>query len=262
MSPDAFLHPNTAEQLKAALTLLDRHLADTMQACYLYGSATADGLQAHSDLDLMVVVNRTLTETERKALSLDLLSISVPRAEGGWRPLEVTVVCIQEVVPWRYPPCRELQFGEWLRDELLAGKVAPAVNDPDLAILITLVRQNGMALKGIDAEQLFAPVPQEDVYRAIRDILPDVVNGWDEDERHTVLALSRMWATLQTGRIMSKNAAADRLRPQVPEMYQPLLQLAADAYLGKVQDDWKSVRTLLKSFVDYAQKQIGHMAPA
>jgi hypothetical protein len=50
-----------------------------------------------------------------------LLALSAPpNAAGAARPLEVTVLVLTDVVPWRYPPHRELQFGEWLRDESLA----------------------------------------------------------------------------------------------------------------------------------------------
>ena len=54
-------------------------------------------------------------------------------AEHG-DPLELTVVARSEVVPWRYPARRELQFGEWLRHDILSGTFEPAVLDHDLAI--------------------------------------------------------------------------------------------------------------------------------
>lgn len=47
-----------------------------------------------------------------------------------------------EVKAWRYPPRREMQFGEWLRKDILIGIFEPAVLDIDLAILLTQARQH------------------------------------------------------------------------------------------------------------------------
>ncbi|MFK6421978.1 ANT(3'') family aminoglycoside nucleotidyltransferase, partial [Acinetobacter baumannii] len=34
---------------------------------------------------------------------------------------EVTIVVHDDIIPWRYPAKRELQFGEWQRNDILAG---------------------------------------------------------------------------------------------------------------------------------------------
>ena len=62
-----------------------------------------------------------------------------------------TVVARSEVVPWRYPARRELQFGEWLRHDILPERSEPAVLDHDLAILLTKARQHSLALLGPSA---------------------------------------------------------------------------------------------------------------
>lgn len=85
------------------------------------------------------------------------------------RPLEVTIVVRDEVVPWRYPPRRELQFGEWLRQDLQA--------DFAQALLDTLGLWNQPA-------------------------------DWQGDERNGVLALARIWFSASTGEIAPKDAAA------------------------------------------------------
>ena len=40
-----------------------------------------------------------------------------PGKDKTLRALEVTVIVYKEVVPWRYPAVRELQFGEWPRKD-------------------------------------------------------------------------------------------------------------------------------------------------
>jgi predicted nucleotidyltransferase len=72
--------------------VIERHLASTLQAIHLYGSAI-DGLKPHSDIDLLVTVSARPDESIRQALLLDLLTVSVlPGEEKTLRALEVTVI--------------------------------------------------------------------------------------------------------------------------------------------------------------------------
>src|SRR5690606_8834557 len=158
--------------------------------------AMQGGLKPTSDIDLLVTVAEEHDEGQRQTLLLELLDVSAPPGQSELlRPLEVTIVVGDDLRPWRYPARRELQFGEWLRDDLLAGIFEPAVVDPDLAILLTQARQHSLALLGPAAEDLFDPVPPGDFFTALADTLklwnspPD----WAGDERNVVLTLARIW---------------------------------------------------------------------
>lgn len=160
------------EQVSQACSVIERRLASTLQAIHLFGSAIDGGLKPHSDIDLLVTVHTPPDEIVRRALLSELLTVSAPPdSNGTWRPLEVTVVAHCEVVPWRYPARRELQFGEWLRQDLLSGIFEPAVPDADLAILLTMARQRSIALAGPTADALFQPVPGQDFSKALSDTL-------------------------------------------------------------------------------------------
>lgn len=189
-------------QVSSACSVIGRHLASSLQAIHLFGSAVDGGLKPHSDIDLLVTVSAPLTEAVRHALVKELLSVSAwPMTRESLRPLEVTVVVRDAVVPWRYPPSRELQFGEWLRGEMEAGHVQPAIVDPDLTILLAKARRHSICLLGAPATDLFDPVPRTDLARAFY----DTVLQWNEpadwrgDERTVVLALARIWFSLSTG---------------------------------------------------------------
>src|SRR5690606_18045245 len=108
------------------------------------------------------------------------------------RALEVTVLALPQVVPWRYPPRRELQFGEWLRADLLAGRFEAPVEDHDLAILLAQARLGSVALQGPEAAALFDPVPHADLVRALLDTVAQwrAPEDWAGDERNIVLALA------------------------------------------------------------------------
>lgn len=133
-----FFPAQVFKQLSHARAVIERHLAATLDTIHLFGSAIDGGLKPDSDIDLLVTVSAAPNDSLRQALMLDLLKVSSPPGDGGtWRPLELTVVARSEVVPWRYPARRELQFGEWLRHDILSGTFEPAVLDHDLAILLT-----------------------------------------------------------------------------------------------------------------------------
>src|SRR5262249_55693684 len=136
-------------QLSQTLDVIEHHLGSALLAVHLYGSALDGGLKPYSDIDLLVTVATAPDAATRQALMFDLLKISAPPGQNKTlRALEVTVVVRSNIVPWLHPARRELQFGEWLRDDIFAGRFEPAVIDPDLTILLTQARQHSIALTG------------------------------------------------------------------------------------------------------------------
>lgn len=109
---------------------------------------------------------------DKEKLMQDLLTISAPPGTSGpYRALEVTVVLHSQIVPWRFPPAREMQFGEWLRDDIRAGVFELAMVDADLSILLTRARRASVPLFGEPAEMLFNVIPFSDVLQTFRHIL-------------------------------------------------------------------------------------------
>ena len=245
-------------QLSQALDVIERHLESTLLAVHLYGSALDGGLKPHSDIDLLVTVAARLDEAVRRALLVDLLEVSAPPGESRvLRALEVTILVRSDVVPWRYPARRELQFGEWQRKDILAGIFEPATIDPDLAILLTKARRHSIALTGPAAEDCFDPVPESDLLKALTDTLklwnspPD----WAGDERNVVLTLSRIWYSAETGKVVSKDAAASWALERLPVQHQSVLLEARQAYLGQGKDCLASCADQLEAFVHFVKDE-------
>lgn len=130
-----------------ALKIVEELLGSEVVAVYLFGSAVIGGLHIDSDVDVLVVVNHSLTELTRRKLTDRLMLISGKIGNtDSVRPLEVTVINYGDVVPWRYPPKGEFIYGEWLRDEFEKGQIQEPTNDPDLAIVLAKVRKDSVTL--------------------------------------------------------------------------------------------------------------------
>lgn len=248
-----------SNQLSEVLSVIERHLESTLLAVHLYGSAVDGGLKPYSDIDLLVTVAVKLDETTRRALLNDLMEASAfPGESETLRAIEVTLVVHDDIIPWRYPAKRELQFGEWQRNDILAGIFEPAMIDIDLAILLTKAREHSVALVGPAAEEFFDPVPEQDLFEALRETLklwnsqPD----WAGDERNVVLTLSRIWYSTATGKIAPKDSAANWAIERVPVEHQSILFEAQQAYLGHGEDRLASRADQMTEFVFFLKGEI------
>ncbi|BDR99723.1 streptomycin 3''-adenylyltransferase (plasmid) [Proteus mirabilis] len=229
------LPESIADQLSDTLSILENHLGETIQAVHLFGSAVDGGLKPFSDIDLLITVSTPLGESTRVALMSDLLLVSAfPGTDAKRRALEVTILAQKDVVPWRYPARRQMQFGEWLRHDINAGIFEPAMTDHDLAILLTKVRLHSLALYGPAAQEFFDEIPAIDVQRSLLETLAlwTTEADWEGDERNIVLALVRIWYTAMTGDIASKDAAADWALQRLPSENKHIVIAARDGYLG------------------------------
>lgn len=247
-----------SSQLTDALRVIQRHLGSTLQSVHLYGSALDGGLKPLSDIDLLVTTLARIDDATRRALLSDLLRVSAPPGQSETlRALEATVVVHDDIVPWRYPARRELQFGEWQRADILAGVFEPAMNDHDLAILLTKARLHSIALRGPSADACFDPVPESDLSRALTDTLAqwNMPADWEGDERNVVLALARIWYTASTGSIASKERAADWAIERLPVQHRPLLSEARDAYLGEREDRLTTQADQMEAFVQFVKQE-------
>jgi len=246
--------PNEAIQ---AFKVVEELLGSAIVGVYLFGSAVTSGLRINSDVDVLVVVNQSLTEGSRRKLTDRLMHISGKIGNSdAVRPLEVTVINYGDVVPWRYPPKNEYIYGEWLRDEFENGQIQEPTHDPDLAIVLAQVRKNSVTLFGSDASELLEPVPMTHIRRAIMESLPGLIEGIKGDERNVILTLARMWLTVAVGEIASKDTAAEWAIPQLPKEHANLLDLACKAYRGEYVDKWEGLDSEVIALVNHMKNAI------
>lgn len=205
---------------------------------YLFGSSAMGGLRPDSDIDVLVLTRRSLSVRERRELVDFLLQFSGRRATvTPGRPLELTSLVLEDVVPWTYPPVCDFLYGEWLRDQYLE-RVPVGHANPDLAVLLTTVQQHADCLHGPLPGDLLPPVPVADLRRSVHDSIPALMSDLVGDERNVLLTMARMVLTVETGRIASKDEAVEWILPSLHEPHRSVLTLAAMGYRGDRSDDW------------------------
>jgi predicted nucleotidyltransferase len=256
-------HPTAEEQIDEVMDAVRVVLGDDVVGAYLHGSYAAGGLRPRSDLDLLVVSRRPTTRDEKRRLFDRLFAIS-GKPGGPRRPIELTVVVESEVRPWRYPPAFELQYGEWLRRELERGNVEPwpTTTNPDLASLITMVLLADRPLLGPPPCDVLDPVPHDDLVSAIVGDIGALLGDLEEDTTNVVLTLARVWSTVATGAIRSKDEAATWALDRLPDEHRAVLARARAIYLGEEEEGCEDLVSHVRAHADHVAGEIERLVPA
>ena len=215
---------------------------------YLFGSTVLGGVRPDSDLDLLMLTERSLTRPERAEFVSLLLSLSGWKGHAATypevahrRPIELTSIIMGKDRPFSVEAVRGFQYGEWLREPLLEGELPAPEEDPDTVVLAATALTAHRVLYGPPLEQMVAPVPQQRLRDALLANISDILEEIEGDERNTLLALARTIVTLETGTITPKNVAADTVAQTLTGIDRELMERARDAYLGITADRWDDV---------------------
>jgi streptomycin 3"-adenylyltransferase len=245
-------------QVDAVDDLIRAVLGPDVVGMYLYGSAVAGGLRRSSDLDLFVISGRPSTAAEKRTLIERLLPISGSRAVAGpARSIELTIVVQGDVRPWRYPPLLDFQYGDWMRAGFERGELPPwPTPSPDLAVLLTTVIPDGVPLVGPPPTEVLDAVPRADLDQAMLDALPSLLADLESDTGNVILTLARIWTTLVTGEIWSKDAAAERVLARLPAEHRPVLARACAIYTGNEPEGWDDILPRAQRTAEYLEAAI------
>ena len=205
-------------------------LADELIGLYVHGSLALGCFNAaRSDVDVLAVTARPLSDDERYALADLFLRISA-RPSG----IEAHVVTLAQLTPWRYPPSYDFHYGESRRERLVLEPDGvlerPVEGDPDLAAHYDVVRAAGIALVGPPPQEVFPEVPRADLEDALRRDLE-----WCRGVKsalYGVLSPCRIWAALETGQLHSKASRGEWALPRLPPDLRPPVERALASYRG------------------------------
>jgi len=232
--------------------ILNSYISDKILGIYLYGSIVDGGLKKNSDIDILAAINESLTDSEKKVLIEALMEVSGEIGnEKGKRYLEVTIILYNDLNPWRYPPKSEFVYGEWLREDYRSGMIPQKNVDPDLTILLYQARQTHRHLDGIDLREVIPEIPSIDLFNGIMESIPRLIAAYHGDERNVLLTLCRMWLTLNTKEIVSKDKAGVWAKTQVPEEHKEIIELAVKDYLSEAQINWKLHENEVEAAIGY-----------
>jgi predicted nucleotidyltransferase len=254
----------TMDQAQRVAAVVREVLGENVIGAYLHGSAVFGGLRPTSDIDVLGVVQRPTTSDERRALIARLLPIS-GRGDptGRSRSIELTIVAQEDVRPWRYPARLDLQYGDWWRRQFERGEMQPWESpNPDVALLLEMVLQANHPLLGPRPAELLDPIPPADVRRAMLDGIPGLLADLEGDERNVILTFARIWTTLATGRIWSKDAAAEWVLARLPAQHQAVLAHARAIYLGDAEEEWGDLLPRVRPHVDHVLGEIQRVPSA
>ena len=176
----------------------------------------------------------------------------------------MTIVVEGDLKPWRYPPTIDFQYGDWLRSEFEKGNVEPrpTIVKPDLAVLIAMVLLANTTVLGPPPAEIFDPVPNDDLVNAMVGDIDRLTGDIDSDTRNVILTLARIWSTLATGVIRSKDAAADWVLDRMPKAHSPVLARARAIYLGDHAERWDDLKDQIGPHIDYVVSEIRRLVRA
>jgi predicted nucleotidyltransferase len=250
--------PEIPAEALAALAAAMEILEGRLLAVYLHGSAVSGGLRPQSDVDILVVVGRHMTDAMRDGLLASLLKISGrhPAGPGTPRCIELMVFLKSDLVAPGFQARCEFIYGEWLRDAFEAGEIPSPVADPEITLLLAQARREAKALHGPAPTSLLPEISADQVRHAMREWLPKLLDGLQGDERNVLLTLARMWRTAATAEFVTKDIAAEWAMPRLPERIADVLADARDAYLGRAGDDWNGRQAEVWGAANHLRQQV------
>jgi predicted nucleotidyltransferase len=220
-----------------------------LRAAYLHGSLVLGFNPRRSDIDVLVVVDETLTQADKLRLVELLLNVSKTPHE-----IELDLVTTDQLAHWRHPSPYEFHYSESNRDRFEAdpARRLEELSRPnaDLAAHVTAARTAGVAVVGPAPQDLMPEVPFED----LRDsLLRDLEWARDvESETYGILSPCRIWATLETRDLHSKVTGARWALERLPAELKPSVEAALAAYLDNapIRVDESTRRRLFDYVVD------------
>jgi len=231
-------------------------LRSNLVGVYLHGSLAMGCFNPQkSDIDLIIVVDRSLSDAVKKAY---LEMVVEHNAMGPAKGIEMSIVLRKVCKPFVYPTPYELHFS--------AGHLNRYRDDPDdyvrrmkgvdkdLAAHFTIINKRGRCLYGPPIEEVFAEVPSGDYLDSIWYDVEGAAEEITKYPMYLILNLARVLAFKEEGLVLSKKEGGDWALKHLPSKYHPLILDALSEYSESEEIVYNDV--LAKHYAEYVLREL------
>lgn len=228
--------PITRSQVERLVQALRVVLNDNVVGMYLHGSMAYGCFNPlHSDIDIMVVTDEPLTNEIRRSLGVYLLQIS-----NNPTPLNMTFIAKQTLDELKRPVNFEFRYNEsrrkLMKSDIIDGKWHDwSASQTELYLIsyFKMVSLFGITLYGEPVDRVFQEVPEEIYKASILDDYTTYVSSIENKPVGSILNMLRVYRYLQTGDVVSKDAAGAWGIEALPEATD-LISTALTIYRGSL----------------------------
>lgn len=247
---------NTERLLNGFVEESKNILRDNLAGIYLHGSLVMGCFNPQkSDIDLIVVVDRPLTDSVKRAYMDMVVGYN---ALGPTKGIEMSVVLSQVCKPFVYPTPFELHFSkahlEWFKKDPDDYIRRMNGTDKDLAAHFTVINKRGRCLYGAPIQEVFAEVPSDDYMDSLWYDIEGAPEEITENTMYLALNLSRVLAYEEEGLVLSKREGGEWALDHLPAQYRPLIADAMREYAEGAEIAFDN--DLARRYAEYVVKRI------
>ena len=254
-------YPDVNEILNLLLTSVKEILQDQFIGMYLFGSLANGDFDQHSDIDILVLTNNEISETEFTALQE--MHERIAKINSPWA-IQLEVSYISQNAIRRFDRSNTIVHPRLDRGD--GETLHRMAHESDWIIQRHILREHGVVIEGPGPRSLIDPVSRNNLRQAVTDVLPLWVNPVLDDpsqidkrgyQSFFVLSLCRMLYTMKHGEIVSKPFAAKWAKENLSQ-WTPLIERA---WIGRQNpglkarpEDIHGTLELIRYTLEYSQQ--------
>lgn len=228
--------PSVKNFVNDAVAVFKEAIPEKLSAVILHGSlAMGSFYPPKSDIDLLILVNYSLTESERRLIHNSLLGVTDSRPITGF--LELSVIQIDVAKSPKHPIAYELHYGESFPALIRAGQVDYSLSekcDPDLSAHFVVAKYRGLSLYGPDPKDCLGDIAWKDYLSSVFDDLNWILDHENilETPFYGVLNACRSLEMIDKGEwtVSTKEEGALWALENLPLDHTDIIKLALECY--------------------------------
>ncbi len=232
-----------------------RILRNDLTGVYVCGSFSfGSGPRAGTDLDLLVAVERELSQAEKESMLRIVLEREKDTPGKG---IDLTVVRSDLCRSYTHPGAYMMRYTMKNRYEAERDPVGFCARrkgmDPVLAVHLTVCRTSGFCVAGLPARQVIAGVTEADFIDGIRALLDETDGELRKAPAETILELCRCLAFAEGGCLTSRSQGGRWALTALSGRWQELVH---EALLSYWAEETMEIPEDLNAFASYMKDRV------